>query len=172
MLPLFVWIFYIGGGIFGLWNLFQKIHGLQFNVIWDSFYVLINLFYVIGGLYFVSNINSLLPKYRVRIIQVITGLFLINLAETIVTGILILNPAYIDPSLGSISIGTPGVLSGLIGGYFFSFAISLTIYLAIINEINKISGVVTGQRRNMTIIYWIVAIVLLVPIAALVYILS
>ena len=97
---LFVWIFYIGSGLLGIWDVYQHALGFGFDLVWDPLTIAISLIYIIGGLYFVINIRTLLPKKHRQVIQAVTALFLLGIAFSVLSLITtLINPASLDPAL-------------------------------------------------------------------------
>ena len=157
-LRLFVWVFYIGGGLFGLWSTYEHIAQFGFDALWDPVFALVGLVYVVGGLYFVMNAEKLLPKHRVRVIQAVTTLFFIDIAFALVSLVISLsNPASFDPSLA----GDPNVWIWIAGGGLVGMLFSFAVYLVIVHAVNTVSGVVRTQSRHLTIAYWIIVLLFL-----------
>lgn len=155
-LKLFAWIFYIGSGILGLWDVVSA--GLGPSDLWTAAYTVISLAYLFGGLYFVFNIKKLLPRYRKQVIRAVTAIFVAAIAYGVATtAAVLLDPGALDPSLAN----DPEATRWVLGGSAFGFLFNLLIYLITIRAINVVSGVhdaIKRPARWATILGWLIII--------------
>lgn len=150
-LLLFVWVFYIGSGLLALGDTFAYFSaGNPFA--WSYLVTIpLDLFLVLGGLYFVFNIKVLLPHYYREVIRIVTAVFIIN----VLLGLAHLPSTLSNPAeLSAAFSGSP--LAWIFGLTVVGIAFNYIIYLVVINSIKQVSGTAVTQSRKATIVYWVI----------------
>ncbi len=151
-LLLFVWVFYIGGGLFGLWDIYSFIRDGNDFALLHVLLIPLDAVLLIGGLYFVFKLDSLLPSYCTQVVRAFTAIFII---DTLV-GLLYIPQTLSDPEAMSQFGGNPW--AWIVGLTVVGIAFNYLIYLIVVSSIKKVSGIETKQSQKMTWIYWAIVL--------------
>jgi|GEM_PF-4680614 len=164
-LQLFTIVFVIGGGILGLWDIYQYTVRGEFHPFWDPFNGILSAAYVIGGIYFVKNIRAILPIYRAQVVKVIIGMFLVNVVIACLDLIMMYrNPSLVDPEVAN----DPELMVWILFGVVFNFLFSFLVYAVMIHAVNTVSGLQrTKPHMAITVAAW--AIILFLVAGVMIY---
>lgn len=150
-LLLFVWVFYIISGFLDLLSAFAYFSdGNPF--VWSYLVTIpLDLFLLFGGIYFVRNIQTLLPGYLSELIRIVTTVFVVQ----IFLGLAYLpstlsNPVEVNEAFSS------NPLAWVLGLTFVGIAFNYLICLVVINSLKRAAGKDVVQSRKTTLMYWVI----------------
>ena len=149
ILKFFIWVLFIGANVLSLIALVTdwREFGISY---WAIAYAPMNLAYLCGGIYVIKNFDFVLSHFRMKLIQALIALFVVDTLYAAATAIASKwYPNSFNPSLQG---ATDGMLAA---GAAVGFGVSLLVLFVMIRLINAVANTETQKPPVwMTIFAW------------------
>jgi hypothetical protein len=166
LLMLMVWIFYIAGGAYHVWEYFDYGEWFISYPLWlSTSWAITNVVSVVGGLYFVFDARRLLPTYRTQVLRALTALLCASVSIFLISVTYFVARQVASDSPYELFRSHPLNIVMYANQVLLQLAFNLCAYFLASRAIHSLSdGAVREQGKTLTTLLWFMAVSILIII--------